>query len=180
MDVTSGLALWFVRWSTKVSAGEERVVFMTTNHITKLDPALVRPGRVDVMEEIGNADAGQMKRMFQKFYPPREVRGAEENDQKASEEHASRSMAENFATAMQGVDVSMALLQGFFLKHRDDGPMGALRSTPLLRDEAEAVTALQRLMQGGAEQGSTRSPLLGGTSKIGPHHPHEEPDGLYR
>ena len=28
-----------------VAAGEERVVFMTTNFIDRLDPALIRPGR---------------------------------------------------------------------------------------------------------------------------------------
>ena len=54
--------------------------------------------------------------------------------------------ARHFATAMAGVEVSMALLQGFFLKHRDDGPMGALQATHLLREEAEAIAHLQQLM----------------------------------
>ena len=27
-----------------VAAGEERMLFMTTNHIERLDPALIRPG----------------------------------------------------------------------------------------------------------------------------------------
>ena len=31
-----------------VAAQEGRIFFMTTNHIDKLDPALVRPGRCDV------------------------------------------------------------------------------------------------------------------------------------
>ena len=35
-----------------VSAGEERVTFMTTNHLTRLDPALIRPGRADVLEKV--------------------------------------------------------------------------------------------------------------------------------
>lgn len=34
-------------------AGEERLIFMTTNHLEALDPALIRPGRVDVMYHIG-------------------------------------------------------------------------------------------------------------------------------
>ncbi|KAI0220763.1 Complex III assembly protein translocase and chaperone, partial [Massospora cicadina] len=33
-----------------VAAAEERINFMTTNHIERLDPALIRPGRVDFKE----------------------------------------------------------------------------------------------------------------------------------
>jgi len=38
-----------------VAASEDRLVFMTTNHIERLDPALIRPGRVDYVELIGDA-----------------------------------------------------------------------------------------------------------------------------
>ena len=37
-----------------VTSTEERLIFMTTNHIEKLDPALIRPGRVDLKIHIGN------------------------------------------------------------------------------------------------------------------------------
>ena len=67
--------------------------------------------------------------MFLKFYP-----GEEES-------------AEHFATAMKGATISMALLQGFFMTHRDDGPMGALQATYLLREEAEQIAELQRQMR---------------------------------
>ena len=30
-----------------VTSSEGRIVFMTTNYVDKLDPALIRPGRVD-------------------------------------------------------------------------------------------------------------------------------------
>ncbi len=42
---------------------------MTTNHIEKLDPALVRPGRVDVKMEIGPPCPEQKKTIFKRFYP---------------------------------------------------------------------------------------------------------------
>ena len=42
---------------------------MTTNHIEKLDPALIRPGRVDVIHEIGDASPSQIKRLFLNFFP---------------------------------------------------------------------------------------------------------------
>lgn len=36
-----------------VASTEARILFMTTNYLERLDPALVRPGRVDVKEYIG-------------------------------------------------------------------------------------------------------------------------------
>lgn len=45
------------------------VVFMTSNHVERLDPALLRPGRCDVRIEFGPATADQASRMFARFYP---------------------------------------------------------------------------------------------------------------
>jgi len=56
-----------------VASGEERIIFMTTNHPERLDPALIRPGRVDVKEYIGYATPEQTRRMFLRFYEGREV-----------------------------------------------------------------------------------------------------------
>lgn len=36
-----------------VASTEARILFMTTNYLERLDPALVRPGRVDIREYIG-------------------------------------------------------------------------------------------------------------------------------
>jgi chaperone BCS1 len=43
-----------------VAASEERLIFMTTNHIDRLDPALIRPGRVDYVQLIGDATDHQV------------------------------------------------------------------------------------------------------------------------
>ena len=51
-----------------VAAGEERIAFMTTNHLDRLDPALKRPGRVDVVERIGEATVHQAASMWDRFY----------------------------------------------------------------------------------------------------------------
>lgn len=57
-----------------VAAQEGRLVFMTTNHVEVLDPALIRPGRADVKMLIGWMAASQVAEMFRKFFPdaPRE------------------------------------------------------------------------------------------------------------
>jgi chaperone BCS1 len=51
-----------------VAAGEERIAFLTTNHIDRLDPALIRPGRVDMTVRIGEATRHQAALMWDRFY----------------------------------------------------------------------------------------------------------------
>lgn len=50
-----------------VATQEGSVLFMTTNHPERLDPALIRSGRVDRKVELGLADAEQMRRIFLRF-----------------------------------------------------------------------------------------------------------------
>lgn len=82
-----------------VNATEGRLLFMTTNHPEKLDPALIRPGRVDRRFELPNANKSQIKRLYKRFYP----------DSKNSED---------FAAEVAGFGVSMAQVQGHFLRFR--------------------------------------------------------------
>ncbi|GAB1610259.1 mitochondrial chaperone BCS1-like [Argonauta hians] len=96
-----------------VASAEGRIVFMTTNYIDRLDPALIRPGRVDVKEKIDYASRHQIRTMFLRFYP-----------------EESGSMADQFAArVLDGGDglqnISAAQLQGFFLVHKAN-PRSAL------------------------------------------------------
>ena len=43
-----------------VTSTEARIIFMTTNYLERLDPALIRPGRVDVKEYIGYCSRHQL------------------------------------------------------------------------------------------------------------------------
>lgn len=85
-----------------VRAQEGSILFMTTNHKEKLDPALLRPGRCDVHVELCNATYPMIKGLFNKFYP-----GEDE-------------LANEFAKCLPEKKVSMAKLQGHFLKNRSD------------------------------------------------------------
>ncbi|KAK6041074.1 ATPase, AAA family [Cooperia oncophora] len=51
-----------------VGCAEERILFMTTNHVDRLDPALIRPGRVDRKQFFGNVTEGMAMKMFTRFY----------------------------------------------------------------------------------------------------------------
>lgn len=53
-----------------VASQEGRVLIMTTNHLEKLDKALIRPGRVDMTVEFGRADAGMTASIFRAIYAP--------------------------------------------------------------------------------------------------------------
>jgi chaperone BCS1 len=57
-----------------VASSESRIIFMTTNHVEKLDPALIRPGRVDYIEEVGDATYEQTVEIYKRFYGLRRTR----------------------------------------------------------------------------------------------------------
>ncbi|KAG0244817.1 hypothetical protein BGW41_006375 [Actinomortierella wolfii] len=52
-----------------VAAQEGRMLCMTTNHLDRLDDALIRPGRIDIRARFGKATKSQAKELFIKFYP---------------------------------------------------------------------------------------------------------------
>lgn len=55
-----------------------RLLIMTTNHRDKLDPALIRPGRIDIDIQFGNMSKYELKRMFEMYYNSKS--GEDEND----------------------------------------------------------------------------------------------------
>ncbi|SCU93355.1 LAMI_0E14070g1_1 [Lachancea mirantina] len=98
-----------------VASSEETITFMTTNHPDRLDPAILRPGRVDYKAFIGNATRYQIYQMFLKFYPGEIEHG---------EEFCRKAMA-------LGVPISTAQLQGLFVFCKD-APEAAIEMVPTL------------------------------------------------
>jgi len=99
-----------------VASSEERIIFMTTNFIERLEPALIRPGRVDVIQEIGMSTPSQKKRMYLKFYPGEEQK------------------AEEFLQNIKDIPMSMAHLQAYFM-HFKNQPSACLDNIELLKNE---------------------------------------------
>lgn len=56
-----------------VASNEGRILIMTTNHVEKLDAALIRPGRVDHMVSFTNANWNMIKGLFMAIYSSVEV-----------------------------------------------------------------------------------------------------------
>jgi DNA polymerase III delta prime subunit len=91
-----------------VASQEGRIIVMTTNHREKLDPALIRPGRVDVEKEIRNASRKQIEGMFLRFYR------ITQPYPEAPDPETLKDLAKNFAAKLPEYEISMAKLQGFF------------------------------------------------------------------
>jgi chaperone BCS1 len=105
-----------------VASSEERIIFMTTNHFERLDPALIRPGRVDMQELLDDAVGEQAQRLFVKFYGygPGEERVWREGEEVLSPEEV-LAMGQDVGTIVdeekaKGRVVSMASLQGLFIR----------------------------------------------------------------
>ncbi|RDB26722.1 putative mitochondrial chaperone BCS1-B [Hypsizygus marmoreus] len=62
-----------------VGAQEGRILFATTNRYAALDPALCRPGRMDLHIEFRNASRYQARELFERFYLPSEGVGEEKD-----------------------------------------------------------------------------------------------------
>ncbi|XP_056663857.1 mitochondrial chaperone BCS1 isoform X2 [Monodelphis domestica] len=107
-----------------VASTEARIVFMTTNYVNRLDPALIRPGRVDLKEYVGYCSQWQLSQMFQRFYPGETASVAE-------------SFAEQALSAQ--CQLSPAQVQGHFMLFKND-PVGAVKHAKAL-----GVTSLQSI-----------------------------------
>lgn len=100
-----------------VASGEERIIFLTTNHIDRLDPALIRPGRVDLASLVGDAVPEQARTLFTNFYG--NIGQIEDDDTSNNEvELLGRQVEEIVSDGMKdGHRISMAALQGMFIRH---------------------------------------------------------------
>lgn len=56
-----------------VAAPEGRLLVMTSNHPEHLDPALIRPGRIDLHEWFDLLGSDEIRRMFLRFHPGRDA-----------------------------------------------------------------------------------------------------------
>ncbi|KAJ7624490.1 P-loop containing nucleoside triphosphate hydrolase protein [Roridomyces roridus] len=112
-----------------VASEEGRLTFATTNHIEQLDPALIRPGRMDLKIKYGLATMEQLEQMFDRFYPydaSATTRGtigcyfssADPSVRLSAEVLAG--MAKEFAAAVPANKYSIAQLQGYLLTNKND------------------------------------------------------------
>ncbi|KAJ6581642.1 P-loop containing nucleoside triphosphate hydrolase protein [Mycena capillaripes] len=69
-----------------VAAQEGRILYATTNKYTALDPALCRPGRMDIHVEFNLASKYQARKLFYSFYLPSDESATAKDDEKDKDE----------------------------------------------------------------------------------------------
>ena len=140
-----------------VGAAEGRLLFMTCRDASVLEPALIRPGRIDARLAFEAPDAAQAKALFRRFYGLNEDEDARRERAKDAETARARkrvddddettrasALAEAFAAAATDPRLasrdhpavsSMAALQGVLVSHRDD-PRGAVEAVSRILEAA--------------------------------------------
>ncbi|KAH8666703.1 BCS1 N terminal-domain-containing protein, partial [Xylariales sp. PMI_506] len=122
-----------------VASQEGRVLIMTTNHVEKLDKALIRPGRVDMIVEFGRADSEMTAAIFSAIFahlegddgvkpddedtlsPEARDKLRLEREQKRKEDDARvQALSLEFATKIPAHEFSPAELQGHLMRHKRD------------------------------------------------------------
>ncbi|KAM9998682.1 hypothetical protein ACTFIY_008326 [Dictyostelium cf. discoideum] len=85
-----------------LASSDGRILMMTTNHLERLSPALIRPGRIDLKVKFDYASNHQIELMFKRFF-----------DQKY------HYLIDSITSKLENHQISTAQLQGWFIIHRD-------------------------------------------------------------
>lgn len=101
-----------------VGAQEGRLLFMTTNHIDRLDEALIRPGRVDVKFYLGKASKSAAGELFDQFFSSSLVEHTPLMEE-FSTDVINKARSSFLANVEEGAH-SFAALQGVLTTARDD------------------------------------------------------------
>ena len=117
-----------------VASAEERIVFLTTNYVDRLDSALVRPGRVDMAVRLGEATRWQMGKMWDRFYGEFDEQGIFKARFLDRLEQLGVINSENEETRLPARSTSAAAVQGLFLYNKGDME-GAIEMAPALAAE---------------------------------------------
>ena len=91
------------------------ITFMTTNYLNRLDKALIRPSRVDVIMKFKDASKEQIEQMFNKFFPD-------------------KSNFEKFYDKISHLNFSICAIQKFFMHVRFNNIDNGIFNISLLRE----------------------------------------------
>ena len=133
-----------------VASAEERIIFLTTNYVERLDSALVRPGRVDMTVRLGEATRYQVEQLWDRFYG--EYDQSETFKRLFCERLAELGVLGTERQCAPNYPTSTAALQGIFLYNKGDMP-GAISMAELLLPKGEYNETGARLVATKTESG---------------------------
>ncbi|KAK5580125.1 hypothetical protein RB653_000138 [Dictyostelium firmibasis] len=105
-----------------LASSDGRILMMTTNHLDRLSPALIRPGRIDLKVKFDYASHHQIELMFKRFF-----------DQNYHH------LIDSIVSKLDGHLISTAQLQGWFIIHRDS-PLNLLPTCQDFIDQCTSET----------------------------------------
>ncbi|KXG46475.1 ATPase, AAA-type, core [Penicillium griseofulvum] len=103
-----------------VASAEERIIFLTTNHVERLDEALVRPGRVDMTVRLGEVTRYQVGCLWDRFYADLDTDGVYRKLFLNRLQELGLIEDESGNKPDQSPQTSAAALQGLFLYNKGD------------------------------------------------------------
>ena len=101
-----------------VASAEERIIFLTTNHVERLDEALVRPGRVDMTVRLGEVTRYQVGCLWDRFYEDIDTDGVYRKLFLDRLQELGLIEDESGNKADRSMNTSAAALQGLFLYNK--------------------------------------------------------------
>ncbi|KAJ6143866.1 hypothetical protein N7471_003319 [Penicillium samsonianum] len=101
-----------------VASAEERIIFLTTNHVERLDEALVRPGRVDMTVRLGEVTRYQVGCLWDRFYEDIDTDGVYRKLFLDRLQELGLIEDESGNKADRSINTSAAALQGLFLYNK--------------------------------------------------------------
>ncbi|KAJ3724215.1 P-loop containing nucleoside triphosphate hydrolase protein [Lentinula guzmanii] len=130
-----------------VGSEEGRLFFTTTNHIDRLDPALIRPGRIDRKIPYYLATKEQAAALFMHFFPLNSISSANPHSDcpevgtlnKSKETHEAQAiqLSKTFASQVPPHEFSIADLQGYLLRYKNEPERAAVEIRAWTEQERE-------------------------------------------
>ncbi|KLO17576.1 P-loop containing nucleoside triphosphate hydrolase protein [Schizopora paradoxa] len=147
-----------------VTSEEGRITFATTNHIEKLDPALIRAGRMDVKIEYKLATRSQISKTFLRFFEHRfvPVNGTnvpsiivvkDDDDSSSSDDETLppptdeeiQALAESFGERIPEGTFALAQVQGYLLTKKLDARKAVADAEGWVTEQLEEKKRIQEL-----------------------------------
>ncbi|KZT21329.1 P-loop containing nucleoside triphosphate hydrolase protein [Neolentinus lepideus HHB14362 ss-1] len=121
-----------------IGSEDGRMFFATTNYVDRLDPAFLRPGRIDVKIEYKLANKGQARALFSRFFP--ESRFGRLLSEKSQDVVA---LANQFADTLPEHEFSTAEIQGYLLGYKTE-PAAAVAGVKVWVEDVKEERATKK------------------------------------
>ncbi|KAL2158178.1 hypothetical protein VTH06DRAFT_4746 [Thermothelomyces fergusii] len=134
-----------------VASQEGRIVLMTSNHVDKLDRALIRPGRVDKMLYLGHISPRSSELMFLRMFSPDEDGAAPTNRAAQFSQDQLKQLAVDFSKCIPEGMFTPAQVQGYLLDQKSSPVDAAAKAKEWVQEEIRLMEAAREKEKKAAE-----------------------------